>query len=608
MIKEKKYFLYLIILLLIAFFGVGCKNKPPNKVELIDVPTNAYRYAAVEISLSTTDPNKDDIFYVIDWGDGIVDTTEESFASGETAVVAHRYTNVGTFQIKATAKDAKGNLQKNWSDPKSLEILPNEKPTAPIIICEFTSAAKNAWLDFKATATDEDKDSICFQFIWEKGKKSKWSNFVASGETLKEPESYQFTEPKIYNVKAIAKDKKGGISDTSQPLTITVLDEGYVIRKFYKEDEGEEFLSSAAEVDVAGEKCIGIGCSYWGYLYFFKIPSLEVKKKENQLVGTGDAADFKSTVSCDNSYVYAVENNDVGTHLHILNKYDLSSYWYYPTQNDAVEINTAICLFRGYAAFGCKDTLIILNVANKSVHRKVFIGAEIYSAPVENGNDEIIFGADDGKLYKVDLNGNVTVLYDFGSDNRFEYNSPILDNNKNIYVANKNIVISLTPDGNLRWADTITMETEVGQLAIGPDNYLYFGTDGGKIYAVSLNNGAIKSGYPVTIADASFYSAPCFAQDNIFYIYDNDDDRVYSLEISGKVRWYCDVTEALLSTAKKLEEPEELVSPLIGPDGNIYVGADDGVYVVAGRATGTPLTNSPWPRWRRNNWNTGSLR
>ncbi|MEO0104311.1 MAG: PQQ-binding-like beta-propeller repeat protein [candidate division WOR-3 bacterium] len=605
MIKEKKYFLYLIILLLIAFFGVGCKNKPPNKVELINVPTNAYRYAAVEISLSTTDPNKDDIFYVIDWGDGIVDTTEESFASGETAVVAHRYTNVGTFQIKATAKDAKGNLQKNWSDPKSLEILPNEKPTAPIISCEFNSAAKNALLYFTATASDPDGDSVCFQFIWEKGKKSKWSNFVPSGGSV--IDTYRFKEAKTYDVKAIAKDKKGGISDTSQPLTITVLDEGYVIKKYQtgSEDYGE-FLSSPAEVDVAGEKCIGIGCSDYGYLYFLKIPSLDKKKNQNSFVGPTEDAYFASTVSCDNSYVYAVENNVVGTHLNILNKYDLSSYWYYPTQNDTVEINTAICLFRGYAAFGCKDTLIILNVANKSVHRKVFIGAEINSAPVENGNDEIIFGADDGKLYKVDLNGNVTVLYDFGSGNSFESNSPILDNNKNIYVANKNIVISLTPDGNLRWADT--METEVGQLAIGPDNYLYFGTDGGEIYAVSLNNGAIKSGYPVTITGASFSSAPCFAQDNIFYIYDTDAEVLYCLENSGKVRWYCEVTEALATAAKKLEEPSELISPLIGPDGNIYIGASDGVYVVAGRATGTPLTNSPWPRWRRNNWNTGSLR
>ncbi|MEO0130799.1 MAG: PQQ-binding-like beta-propeller repeat protein [candidate division WOR-3 bacterium] len=605
MIKGKKYFLYLSILLLIALFGIGCKNKPPNKVELIDVPTNAYRYAAVEISLSTTDPNKDDIYYVVDWGDGIVDTTEESFASGETTVVAHRYTNVGTFQIKATAKDAKGNLQKNWSDPKSLEILSNEEPTAPIISCEFNSTAKNALLYFTATASDPDGDSVCFQFIWEKGKKSGWSKFVPSGGSV--IDTYRFKDAKTYDVKAIAKDKKGGISDTSQALTITVLDEGYVIKK-YKTAEEDGFLSSPAEIIVTAtqEKCIGIGCSDYGYLYFFKIPSLDVKKKQNNLVGATEDAWFASTVSCDNSYVYAVENNDVGTHLHILNKYNLSAYWYYPTRNDSTDITTAICLFSNYAAFGCKDTLVILNIPGQSVHRKVFIGAEINSAPVENGNNEIIFGADDGKLRKVDLSGNVTVLYDFGSTNPFEYNSPILDNNRNIYVANKNIVISLTSDGNLRWIDTL--ETEVGQLAIGPDNYLYFGTDGGKVYAVSLNNGAIKSNYPVTIAGASFKSAPCFAQDDIFYIYDTDDEILYCLENSGKVRWYCDVTEILATAAKKLEEPSELVSPLIGPDGNIYVGATDGVYVVSGRATGTPLTNSPWPRWRRNNWNTGSLR
>uniref|UniRef100_A0A7V3ZV15 Fibronectin type-III domain-containing protein n=1 Tax=candidate division WOR-3 bacterium TaxID=2052148 RepID=A0A7V3ZV15_UNCW3 len=597
--KKKAYLSYLL-LSLIVFFSIGCKNKPPNKIKEIIAPQNAYRYAAVEIQLSTTDPEKNDIFYVVDWGDGTIDTTEESFASGETAIVAHRYINVGTYQIKATAKDDKGNLQKEWSAPKSIEILPNEKPTTPVISCEYSSAAKNALLYFEATATDPDGDSISFQFIWEKGRKSNWSQFVPSGGKILD--TYRFKEPKTYDVKVVAKDKKGGLSDTSQPFTITVLDEGYVIRK-YQTAEEDGFLSSPAEIDVAGEKCLGIGCSDYGYLYFFKIPTLSVKTKENNYVGLAADAYFQCTVTCDNSFVYAVEDNDIGNHLHILNKYDLKNYWYYPERNETTQITTAVCVFGQYAAFGCKDTLVILDVSSKSVHRKVYIGAEINSAPVENSQGEIIFGANDGKLYKVTLTGEVSVLYDFGNANPFENNSPILDNNRNIYVANKNIIISLTPNGILRWCDTL--ESEIGQLAIGPDNYLYFGTDQGKIYALSLSDGKIKANYPITIVGASFHSAPLFAQDNIFYIYNNDDEILYSLEVSGKVRWYCDVTEVV---AKTLEEPSELVSPIIGPDGNIYIGASDGVYVVQGRATGTPLTNSPWPRWRRNNWNTGSLR
>ncbi|MCS7249634.1 MAG: PQQ-binding-like beta-propeller repeat protein [candidate division WOR-3 bacterium] len=603
--RKKRYILYFSILFLILLFGIGCpKNKPPNKIKEVIAPTNAYRYAAVEILLFTTDPNKDDIHYVIDWGDGNVDTTEESFASGETARVTHRYVKVGTFQIKATAKDEKGNLQKEWSDPKSIEILPNEKPTAPVISCEYTSAAKNAWVYFTATANDPDGDSVCFQFIWKRGEKSNWSSFVPSGGIVLD--SYQFKEVETYNIKAIAKDKKGGISDTSQPFTITVLDEGYVIKRFYREEVGEEFLSSPAEIDVVGEKYLGVGCSGYGYLYFLKMPNFDKVKNVNHLVGEPDGAVFQSTISCDNSFVYVVENNDVGTHLRILNKADLSSYWNYPHRDSSVEITTAVCVFGSYVAFGCKDTLVILNISNKTVHRKVIIGAEINSAPIENGDNEIIFGANDGKLRKVNLNGDITILYDLGSANPFEHNSPILDNNRNIYVANKNIIISLTPDGNLRWIDTL--ETDVGQLAIGPDNYLYFGTDGGKIYALSLSDGEIKANYPITITGASFSSAPFFAQDEIFYIYDNTDEKIYCIKLSGEVRWVFSAGEELSKLGKKLEEPEELVSPLIGPDGNIYLGASDGVYAIKGRPTGTPLTNSPWPRWRRNNWNTGSLR
>lgn len=128
------------------------------------------------------------------------------------------------------------------------------------------------------------------------------------------------------------------------------------------------------------------------------------------------------------------------------------------------------------------------------------------------------------------------------------------------------------------------METDVDQLSIRPDNHLYFGIDGGEIYALSLSDGRRKTNYPIVVSGVSFKSAPFFAQDNILYLYNNYTEILYSLELSERIRWECDVKEERFAKMKKLEELEGSVSPLIGPDRNIYVGVSDGVYIIR-RAT-----------------------
>lgn len=182
----------------------------------------------------------------------------------------------------------KSNFQKDWSGPKSIEILPNKKPTAPIISCEFTFNSK----------------------------------FISSGGSIEA--TYRFKDVGAYHIKMIAKDKKGGIADTSSPFTLTVFYEDYVIRK-YGTEERYGFLSSA-EIDVETDKCIGIDYSGYGYLYlyFLKIPRVEVKARKKNLVSPEEDTYWQWTVSCDNTFVYAVENNEIGNHLSIFNKSNLS--------------------------------------------------------------------------------------------------------------------------------------------------------------------------------------------------------------------------------------------------------------------------------------------
>jgi len=76
-------------------------------------------------TFSASDPNNDDIYYYIEWGDGSVEEWIGSFESGEEVTFHHTWTKRGTYTIKARAKDT-DNL---WGDWATLEVkMPRNKP------------------------------------------------------------------------------------------------------------------------------------------------------------------------------------------------------------------------------------------------------------------------------------------------------------------------------------------------------------------------------------------------------------------------------------------------------------------------------------------------
>ncbi len=62
-----------------------------------------------DYSFVTTDPNNDDVFYYIDWGDGTNTGWIGPFASGEEIVKSHSWSSKNTYVISAKAKDTNEN-------------------------------------------------------------------------------------------------------------------------------------------------------------------------------------------------------------------------------------------------------------------------------------------------------------------------------------------------------------------------------------------------------------------------------------------------------------------------------------------------------------------
>ena len=58
--------------------------------------------------ISAIDPNNDDVYYYIDWGDNTISDWLGPFESGEEINTSHRWLKQGNFEIRIKAKDTMG--------------------------------------------------------------------------------------------------------------------------------------------------------------------------------------------------------------------------------------------------------------------------------------------------------------------------------------------------------------------------------------------------------------------------------------------------------------------------------------------------------------------
>jgi parallel beta-helix repeat protein len=84
-------------------------NTPPN-TPTIDGPTTGDVSTAYTYSFTTTDPDNNDVKYVIDWGDGSAKTTSPFGASGDSYTASHTWAASGIYSIKVYAEDIYGGI------------------------------------------------------------------------------------------------------------------------------------------------------------------------------------------------------------------------------------------------------------------------------------------------------------------------------------------------------------------------------------------------------------------------------------------------------------------------------------------------------------------
>ena len=185
---------------------VATGNRPPQSPTTPRGPESALVQESVEFSTSSYDPDGDEIEFLFDWGDG-------NQSDWGQPVQTWVYGKVGTFSVRAKARDDKGR-ESQWSFPASITIeRPNSPPSRPQQPSGPSSGLVNTTYTFTTSATDPDGDQVLFLFDWGDGSDSGWGPPSAS---------HAYKRTGAFDICALAKDVHDAQSNWSKYHTIEI--------------------------------------------------------------------------------------------------------------------------------------------------------------------------------------------------------------------------------------------------------------------------------------------------------------------------------------------------------------------------------------------------
>lgn len=105
---------------LVGHVGDGGENNPPG-VPSLSGPSQGASGILYNYTVSTTDVDGDDVYYLIDWGDQTTSGWVGPYDSGTPVTLNHSWALKGIYPVSARAKDSHG-LEGSWSTPLLVTI------------------------------------------------------------------------------------------------------------------------------------------------------------------------------------------------------------------------------------------------------------------------------------------------------------------------------------------------------------------------------------------------------------------------------------------------------------------------------------------------------
>lgn len=525
---DKKWLL-ISLLIAIVCIGIGCRSKPPSiptkPVGLTLVPPgDSATYQTV-----STDPNKDRILYIWDWGDGSTDTTLLK-PSGDTAFATHYWNTEGSYPVRVRARDEKGNYSLEWSDTLLVQVITgaNHKPVISPPIGPDSGWVEQ-WQIFKAVAHDPDGDSVKIKFLWDEGQISALSPLKASGDTFIDSVRYFYRG--IKKIRCLAWDKTGLMSDTSPAKTFISLQEN----------------TAPYPPQVTGP-LRGIAN---GPYYRFYASSLDPERDRVRyqfIYSDGRTSEWTPLGPSGHSGVDSIRFPETG------------NYYIRAIAQDSLGLLSDTSDPKTFEVVG--EGNILWAVAGDE-----FISSPAFAAAATGTElrPAIIVGGLDAKLYAIDAYQAETLFAATIVEELDEFqSSPAIGTDGAIYIGNENgLLYAFNPDGRVRWH----FPELPGQDAITPSpaidgNFIYIAGEDRKIHKLQDNNTGWTELWSRTLS-SEVNSSPVILPDKRVVVID-DSGYVTCLNADGTLSWQYFVDAVIQS------------SPAVGNNGNIYFGTEDG--------------------------------
>ncbi|MEO0226265.1 MAG: PQQ-binding-like beta-propeller repeat protein [candidate division WOR-3 bacterium] len=434
-------------------------NRAPNPPEPPAGPSGGDINVNYNFATYAFDPESNPVFIRFDWGNGEISDWSQMVNSGYSVSMFHTWSTPGSYQVRAQAKDIKGEISE-WSPVHQIIIPP---PSGHL---RFTYKTGDLVKSSPAIGRD---GTIYF------GSDDSYLYAVQVNGILK----WRFpTGGYIISSPAIAGD--GTIYFGSYDRYVYALNPDGSLK--WRFPTGGIIFSSPA-LDQNGTIYIG---STDSYLYALN-PDGSLRWRYR----TGDGIYSSPAIGLDGTIYFG----SYDYYLYALNP-DGSLQWRYPTGYYVVS-SPAIGA-DGTVYVGSHDTYLYALNPDGTLKWRFKTANYIESSPVIGGDGTVYFGSDDFGVYALNPDGSLKWVYRTSSPVNA---TPAIGIDGKIYIgAYRSNFFALNPDGSLFWRYIIDIQIygiSFSSAAIWSNGALNFGATDGYLYVLQGGGGLASSAWPM---------------------------------------------------------------------------------------------------------------
>jgi hypothetical protein len=538
----------------------------------------------------TTDPKGLKVQYIFDWGDG-ASTTTDRVPSGDTAHSTHGFSMNGSHNVRVAARNEKG-LHSSWSAP--LAFYSSQPPLAGESIAGPERWAPDRWYHASLEVTDPEGDSVSAKFIWDDTVSSGWTPFAPSGSTI--TDSCRWMTAGRHAVKVVLKDRGSMVSSPDLDKTVSVSRTAipWVNSDLYA--ESSPVLGSAdGHLVICG---VGDGEAWCANpdgtaRWTWRNDSL--------------SSDYSPSVSTDASRLY-VANDSCG-----LLCFDVAAgtvLWRLEQQDGGctpvLGPDGVVYVTGGQNVTRVRDLGDSARVewtfsSGHGAHTNVVLGANgtIYGVSFGDWRERrvLLFALDSAGLLLWQDDESVAE----GADGAY---CPAMDSRGRLLVtSNWDSLACFNFDGSLAWRASVPY-VYAGGISVGYDDRIYVQGPGDYIlYCLD------SAGRLIWSCQTEYFPG---AQSNLSALSDStvlsisQEDFITCVGWDGRVAWEFNIDDSLglrHVAGGGHDEGDERPTPVVAPDGNVYMCCDDGLLCLA--LGSTVLANTAWPTYAHDNARSG---